>query len=117
MGHYLCAILNSSPAVLLLYVTAQWVQTPDYQATDIQRLLIPQFDPTDRLHQELARLSFKAHALAAAEGSSELARVQSQVDRVASKLWGITVSELDAIQDDLTEIGRSKRGASEEVEA
>ena len=53
-AHFLCALLNSSPAVLYLYSTATWVQTADYQASDISRLRLPAYDPSNKLHEKLS---------------------------------------------------------------
>lgn len=100
-AHYVCAVLNSTPAVLLLYVSAQWVQTPDYQATDIQRLKIPRFDSCNPLHKTLVRLSKQAHKLAASDGNDELPKIQLALDSEAGKLWGLKPTMVRQMADAL----------------
>ena len=100
-AHYVCALLNSSPAVMLLYVTAQWVQTPDYQATDIQRLRIPSFKKSDPHHVSLARLSLSAHKCALSEDKSRLAEIEASIEDEAAQLWGLSKREQHAIRQGL----------------
>jgi hypothetical protein len=106
-AHFLCGLLNSSPAVLFLYSTATWVQTADYQASDISRLAIPRFAKSNKLHTEIARCSKECHKVAAQGNRSELERLERKLDEATAHLWGITEDELKAIEDSLADFGFS----------
>ena len=106
-AHFLCGLLNSSPAVLFLYSTATWVQTADYQASDISRLAIPRFAKSNKLHTEIARCSKECHKVAAQGNRSELERLERKLDEATAHLLGITEDELKAIEDSLADFGFS----------
>jgi hypothetical protein len=115
-GFYLCALLNATPAVLVLYVTAQWVQTPDYQASDIQKLLLPKFNPNDTLHLRIANFAERCHDAKATGDEGTVAALESEIDKAAAQLWGITDDELKTIQDALMEMAKPKRGSLRETD-
>jgi hypothetical protein len=108
-AHFVCAILNSAPAVAvpLCYTT-------DITTHILKVIGIPQFNPSNPIHTHLAELSQQAHRLAAAgqtevsetsEVSGQLAAVEAQVDEAAAELWGITDRELEEIRRSLEELG------------
>jgi DNA anti-recombination protein RmuC len=65
-----------------------------------------EYVPTNLTHQQLARLSQRAHELAAAGDEQALKAVEDEVDRAAAELWGITDEELAEIQRSLEELRR-----------
>lgn len=103
-AYFLSGVLNSSPSVLYLYSTATWVQTPDYQASDISRLRIPRFDASDAQHRTIVKISRACHHTAE-EGGAELLALEKQLDKTVAALWQISAAELESIQRYLAELG------------
>jgi hypothetical protein len=106
-AHLLCGLLNSSPAVLFLYSTATWVQTADYQASDISRVALPRLAKSNKLHGEIVRYSKECHKVVTKGNRSELEKLERKLDEAAGQLWGITAPELEAIKDSLADFGFS----------
>jgi hypothetical protein len=106
-AHFLCGLLNSSPAMLFLYTTATWVQTADYQASDISRLSLPRFASSNNLHTVISSCSKECHKVVAQGNRSELETLENQLDNAAAQLWNITDGELKAITTALSDFGLS----------
>ncbi len=106
-AHFLCGLLNSAPAVLFLYCTATWVQTADYQASDISRLALPRFAQSNKLHTQICRCSEECHKVVAQGNRSELEKFERKLDEAAAQLWGITKDELNGIEESLANFGFS----------
>lgn len=102
-SHYLCALLNSSPSKITLRTSAVEVQTARYHPSDIQKLNLPKFDPSNKTHAKLAKLSQRAHEAAKAGDNTQLSKIEDEIDTEAAKLWGITPEELDAIRQAIAE--------------
>ncbi len=99
-AHYLCAVLNSSPARLAIrnYV----VLHPDPHVLD--HIGIPQYSPKNEYHRSLARLSRQAHSAARREDQSELTRIEGDIDAIVGELWGLSAREMDEIKTSLREV-------------
>jgi Eco57I restriction-modification methylase len=104
-AHYLCGFLNSSPAMLFLYSTATWVQTADYQASDISRLALPRYNKAEKSHGEIVRFSKACHAARRKEKLLELRELEAKLDQTVKVLWNLTDTELKACQDALSAFG------------
>lgn len=104
-AHFLYGLLNSAPAVLYLYATATWVQTADYQASDIARLAIPYFDPSNDIHKAIAAISVKCHKHALRDDADVIHDLEASLDHVAAKLWKLNGPELKAVHDALRDFG------------
>jgi hypothetical protein len=108
-AHYLCALLNTSIVTVLAksYSVGKSFGSPHL----LQQIAIPNFEPTDPIHVQLAGLSQRAHKLTTkihrlpvADRESlqrELAQVEDQIDRVAAQLWGLTDEDLTEIRNAL----------------
>jgi hypothetical protein len=95
-AHFLCAALNSRPAMLL----AQSYGITTQFSTHIFRLLrISRFQPGNQAHVHLASLSRQAHQAAELGEAGRLTEIETQIDDSSRYLWNLT-------QDDLKEIGR-----------
>ena len=70
----------------------------------LEHVSIPKFEGKNEIHRTLARLSSQAHQLKAKGKGNELTKVESQIDDLAAKLWGITPKELKQIQKALEEM-------------
>ena len=98
-AHYLCAVLNSSPARLA--IQSYIVLHPDSHI--LKNISIPIFSKANQAHLKLVELSAAAHKAAMADDTAQVKRIEEEVDRCAAKLWGLTVEELDEIRSSLEE--------------
>ncbi|HUL00264.1 MAG TPA: N-6 DNA methylase [Nitrospirota bacterium] len=103
-ANFIAALLNSSPANLLLRGAAVRVQTIEYTPSDIAQLAIPMFNQSNTLHEELAILSEECHACAKNEDHDAVVHIQKQIDLKAAHLWGLSDKELRMAQDALSEM-------------
>jgi hypothetical protein len=101
-AHYLAAVLNASPSVMLVWGYISLHPSPHV----LEHIAIPRFDRSDTLHRSLSSLSQRAHQLAAKgkDAGNELLQVEEEIDRKAAELWGLTDEELKDIQASLKEI-------------
>jgi SAM-dependent methyltransferase len=103
-AHYLAAALNSTPCRHA--VQSYIVLHPDPHI--LEHVRIPKFDPKNKVHQRLSELSAKAHDLVRNQEpetkNQELASVESEIDRQAAQIWGLTDAELAEIQRSLKEL-------------
>jgi len=53
----------------------------------IENIIIPEFDPKDSTHQQLAALSRDAHTAATKEDSKAVERVEKAINQIVEKLW------------------------------
>jgi hypothetical protein len=103
-AHYVCALLNSSPAVLIVKSYGVETQTSTHV---LEHVRLPQFDPADRSHRRLAQLSDRAHECAGEESDKlreTLKQVETEIDQVAAEVWEITEAELRDIQFSLADL-------------
>jgi hypothetical protein len=111
-AHYVCALINSSPARSA--ASGYIVLHPSPHI--MEHIGIRTFDPNNRTHTRLSDLSKGCHAAAAKGDAKQLAALEAEMDKAAANLWGITADELKAIQEALAETSRSKRPATEDEE-
>jgi hypothetical protein len=85
-AHYLCALLNS--AMVGFLVSSHSVRGGKGFGTPsmLDFLRLRRFDPKNAAHTELAALSREAHQRVARR--EEASEIQSQIDRVAGRIWG-----------------------------
>ena len=94
-AHYICAVLNSSIASLIVSSYALEVHV----TTDIPNyVFIPKFDSTNVIHRRFSDLSREAHKLAVREDGEGLKRVEEDIDRLAAQLYGLTEENLKEIK-------------------
>ncbi len=113
-AYFIAAGLNSSPirSIGLGYITLH--PSPHVLAY----MAVPRFDPKNTLHIHLAQLSECCHDARAKGDRSNLATLESEIDKAATQLWGITENELKTIQDalkDMEKPGESRRKTSDEA--
>jgi hypothetical protein len=100
-AHYLCALLNSSCANLVVagYITGH--PSPHV----MEKVGIPRYNAANATHLRLAALSQQAHVAAAAGETARMGEIEAEIDRLAAELWGLTGAELREIQASLAELG------------
>ncbi len=114
-AHYICAILNSSIADLILRSIAGGTKSFGTPKMVEDTLNIPKYNPRNYMHAKLAELSKKAHQLALTGNISELNKVEIEIDKTVAKLYGITDEELAEIINSL-KILEGEEIEKEEVE-
>jgi hypothetical protein len=98
-AHYVCALLNSSPA--RAFVRSFSSAGRGFGAPSIMsHIALPEYDTSSPLHCALSSLSQKAHQLAALgkDSEKELRRVEEEIDRKAAELWELSGEELERVQ-------------------
>ncbi|MFW9778376.1 MAG: Eco57I restriction-modification methylase domain-containing protein [Candidatus Heimdallarchaeota archaeon] len=99
-AHYICAILNSTVANLLLGAIARGTKSFGTPRLVDKTMRIFKFNPSSQLQMKLARLSLEAHRLAQI-GSEELVDIEKQIDLGIADLYGIELEEYLVIQRSL----------------
>ncbi|QPC84866.1 N-6 DNA methylase [Phototrophicus methaneseepsis] len=90
-AHYLAACLNSLPFNFALVTHSQAGGKSFAQAGILKRLRIPQYDPTNSLHSQLANFSLLAH-----NGT-----ITSDLDHLSATLWHILPQEMDTMRQNI----------------
>ncbi len=83
----------------------------------MDNLGLPRFDKGKVGHPGLSELSEKWEDAARKSDQDRLAAMGQQLDKAAAKLWGITDDQVKAIQESLTETGKSKRAEEESTDS
>lgn len=94
-AHFFCAQLNSTP--VRLYYQMHFFKHVSMNFN--QNLTLPQYDPKNETHKQIARLSKQCHEKVAA--GIIVSDVEEQVDELAAELWGLSKVELKDIKDSL----------------
>lgn len=70
----------------------------------LENIRIPRYDPKNPIHRLLAELSEKAHEAAQHCDDVTLRQIETEIDRQAALLWGLSDDELREIQESLREL-------------
>ncbi len=100
-AHYVCALLNSTPAQLA--ATAYIVLHPDPHI--LTRIALPKFDPHSETHKALAAASKAAHKAAAKGKTEQVMEAEEKIDCLAARVWNLTDEEMQDIKDSLRDLG------------
>jgi hypothetical protein len=100
-AYYLCAILNSSIADLVLRSIAGGTKSFGTPKIIEGALNIPKYNRENDIHQQLAMLSKEAHRLVKEGKKDELKKIEEEVDRAVAKLYDITDEEFKEIRRNL----------------
>ena len=96
-AYFIAGMLNSSPAYVA--VAAYIVLHPSPHI--MKNIAVPQFKKADSDHTWLAKLSRQCHVAA---NEKQIAELEADIDEAAAKIWGITKTELKAIQKALSDL-------------
>ncbi|MBU0509278.1 N-6 DNA methylase [bacterium] len=110
-AYYVCGLLNSCPAQALLRGYIALHPSPHV----LELLNIPRFDNDKSTSVSLSDLSRRCHSVAAGDKVA-VRKLEDEIDRLAAKLWGITDSELTAIQEALADLEGTGETEFEEEE-
>jgi len=70
----------------------------------LEKIYIPTFNKSNILHKSIFNCSMKAHDLSKGDSLSSLISIESEIDELAAKIWGLTSEELKEIQLSLKEL-------------
>src|SRR3990172_730654 len=98
-AHYLCAVLNSTPA---RFVVASYAISIQLGPHLLENIRVPKYDPKNEIHKELARLSKQCHEKVPAGIS--VSDLEEQIDQLAAEIWGLSKEELKDIKENLDEM-------------
>ena len=99
-AHFLCALLNSSPANFIVRGYVALHPSPHI----MKYIRIPKFDPNDNLHLRLAESSTACHAAAPSATDADLAALETANDELAARLWNLSAIELKEIKRSLSDL-------------
>ena len=103
-AHYFCSVLNSTPWRYVIVSTAVHGTGGFGSPNVLEKARIPRYDPTNPIHRQLAALSQQAHEATAAGDTARVREIETEIDRLAAQLWGLTEAELREIQESLEEL-------------
>jgi hypothetical protein len=99
-AHYLCALLNSSPANFIVRGYVALHPSPHI----MKYIRIPKFNPKDKVHENLAESSAACHAAAPSATDAELTALETANDELAARLWNLSAVELKDIRESLRDM-------------
>ena len=104
-AHFICALLNSAPAQLA--VRGYIVLHPSPHI--LEHIAVPRYKANDKIHNTLARLSEECHDATAEDDLETVSALETDIDEMAAKVWGIDDKEMKAIREALNAMHGSKR--------
>lgn len=99
-AHFVAGALNSSPSYLAAASYIVLHPSPHI----MQNISVPRFSETDTNHVRLAELSHQCHAAKRENSQDEVTTLESEIDEVAARIWGINNAELTAMQRALADM-------------
>ena len=104
-AHFFCGLLNSIPSRVALYCCSVGVQTQRYFPTDVARVKLPAFGPSDEVHRSVVRLSKLCHKEASgANDASALNSLERELTKTVAPIWGISQREVSVVAHAFEEI-------------
>ena len=99
-AHFVCALLNSSPANFIVRGYIALHPSPHI----LNYIRIPKFNPEDKVHVNLAESSAACHAAAPSATDADLAGLETANDELAARLWNLSAVELKDIKRSLSDL-------------
>lgn len=101
---YFCGMINSSPFRFSV-ISYSVDSTGGFGSPHIlNRVKIPKYDNRNTTHKILLERSQRAHDLALKNDYNSIVSIESEIDELAAKIWGLTSEELKEIQLSLKEL-------------
>jgi hypothetical protein len=99
-AHFVCALLNSSPANFIVRGYVALHPSPHI----MNYIGIPKFNPKDKVHLRLAESSAACHAAVGSSSDEEMAALETANDELAAQLWNLSAAELKDIKFSLADL-------------
>ena len=103
--HFACALLNSAIGDFSIRTFYSGGGGGIGSPAVLQNIRIPQFDPMNKVHQELAGLSQNAHYAVTIGDEAGLRELEQRIDELAAQVWELSSDELNEIKVSLEEMG------------
>jgi len=104
--HFICALLNSAIGDFSIRTFCSGGGGGIASPAVLQKIHIPKFEPSDKVHKELAGLSQNAHyAVSIGDEAGLTEIIEPGIDELAAQIWGLTNEELNDIKTSLEEVG------------
>jgi SAM-dependent methyltransferase len=103
-AHYVCALLNSSPFDFAVRSYSQEGGKGFGSPQVLKNVAVPAYDDGSAVHRQLGALSVRAHALTVGHATGSLVEVEREIDQLAAQVWGLSSTELEAIQRALKDV-------------
>jgi len=100
-AHYICAILNSSIADLILRSIAGGTKSFGTPKMIEDVINIPKYNKNNKIHNTLVALSRKAHQIASENKTHELSKIEEEIDNTIAKLYGLTNEEIKEVKNSI----------------
>ncbi len=99
-AHYLCSVFNSSPFRLAVRCYVIETQVAPHV---LHNLYVPNFSETNDLQAKLSELSQKAHIATEITDTTEIKKIENEIDILTARLWNLSDDELIEIKRSLEE--------------
>lgn len=99
---FICALLNSSIGDFSIRSFYSGGGGGIASPNVLQNIRIPKFDGKNKLHLHIADLSEKAHDESAKR--NDVSIIETEIDKLAAEIWGLTKEELKTIKLSLEEL-------------
>jgi hypothetical protein len=99
-AHFVCALLNSSPANFIVRGYVALHPSPHI----MNYICIPKFNLKDTLHMRLAESSAACHTAVGSASDEKIAALESANDELAAQLWSLSAAELKDIKISLADL-------------
>ena len=103
-AHFICALLNSAIGDFSIRTFYSGGGGGIGSPAVLQNIRIPNFDPANKIHQELAGLSQNANYAVTIGDEAGLRELEQRIDELAAQIWGLNGEELREIQTSLKEL-------------
>jgi len=100
-ANFLCGALNSAPC---RFIVSAYAVSISMDTHILENVAVPEFDESKSAHIRLADLCDSAHKAAAKENDAEVREIETEIDKAAAKLWGLSDGELAEINRSLGEM-------------
>lgn len=100
-AHFICALLNSSPA---RFAVAAYTVEVQMNTHVLENVAVPRFSKGNNIHTSLAECSEAAHRATENGNSDQIRNIEEQIDQLTAKLWDLADEELVEIKKSLQEL-------------
>ena len=99
-AHFVCALLNSSPANFIVRGYVSLHPSPHI----MKYICVPKFNSKDKVHVRLAESSSACHAAFGSASDEETTALETANDELAAQLWNLSAAELKDIKFSLADL-------------
>lgn len=94
-AYYLCGVLSSDPVV---FCVKSYMNPTSISTHVLEKLYIPTFDPTNKVHLEISKLCKEGHQK---ENHNERYELLSEINRLVADLYSIDKKKMELLKDSI----------------